>query len=198
MAERGRPRGFDRDAALRQAMEVFWQKGYDGASMSELTSAMGINSPSLYAAFGSKEALFREAAELYSRAAGCVWSNLATSPTAREGVETLLRSTVRGLSEPGNPRGCMTVLAGIGASSENVCATLRAQRQASVELLRERLQRAKREGEIGENTDVRALAQFYTTVQHGLSLQARDGVGRKGLLQIVDCALAAWEPLTAA
>ena len=197
MAERGRPRGFDRDAALRQAMGVFWEKGYEGASLTDLTAAMGINSPSLYAAFGSKEDLFREAAEVYRNASGGVWDGVLESATAREGIEGLLRNTVVGLSDPRNPRGCMIVLSGIGASSSRVCEDLRDARMACAEMLRDRLQRAKRDGEIGADTDVRAVAQYYLTVQHGLSLQARDGIGRKGLQQIVDCAMAAWEPLTA-
>jgi AcrR family transcriptional regulator len=195
MAERGRPRGFDRDAALRQAMGVFWEKGYEGASMAELTGAMGINSPSLYAAFGSKEALFREAADLYTDC-GNVWREIEHAPTAREGVAALLRGSARGLSDPDKPRGCMVVLAGIGSASPAICDDLRARREASVDLLRARLARAKRDGEIGADADVRAIALFYTTVQQGMSLQARDGASRRTLQQIADCAMAAWETLT--
>jgi AcrR family transcriptional regulator len=195
MAERGRPRGFDRDAALRQAMTVFWEKGYEGASMSDLTAAMGINSPSLYAAFGSKEALFREAADLY----GCnngVWRDFDNAATARDAVATLLRASAKGLSDTNHPRGCMIVLAGIGSASPAICDDLRERREASVEALRSRLAQARRDGEIGAGADVRAIAQFYSTVQQGMSLQARDGASRRALQQIADCAMAAWENLT--
>jgi AcrR family transcriptional regulator len=108
MAERGRPRGFDRQVALRRAMEVFWEHGYEGASLSELTAAMGVNAPSLYAAFGCKEALFREAVQLYEQQEGIM---VADAPTAREAVAGLLRAGALAYTEPGKPAGCMIVLA---------------------------------------------------------------------------------------
>src|ERR671919_2398814 len=107
MAERGRPRSFERDTALRRAMEVFWAKGFDGASMADLTGAMGINSPSLYAAFGSKEDLFREAVALYGATEGTeIWSGLQEAPTARAAVERFLRVSAESFTRPGKPRGC--------------------------------------------------------------------------------------------
>ena len=122
MAERGRPRSFDRAAALHRAMEVFWARGYDGASMADLTAAMGINSPSLYAAFGCKEALFREALELYETGEGGSASrSLQEAPTARAGIEAMLRENAVAYTAPDRPPGCMIVLAsavGIPASPE--------------------------------------------------------------------------------
>ncbi|MBF6482277.1 TetR/AcrR family transcriptional regulator, partial [Nocardia cyriacigeorgica] len=113
MAERGRPRAFDRDVALRRAMEVFWEHGYEGASMTDLTSAMGINSPSLYAAFGGKEALFREAIELYGRTEGGLTARaLREEPTARAAIEAMLRDNAVAYTAPDKPHGCMVVLAG--------------------------------------------------------------------------------------
>src|SRR5215475_3156896 len=112
MAERGRPRRFERTEALRRAMEVFWTRGYEGASMSELTAAMGINSPSLYAAFGCKEALFREALALYEAVnSGNAARALDSEPTARRAVEAMLRENAADYAAPGRPSGCMIVLA---------------------------------------------------------------------------------------
>src|SRR5918996_4164529 len=113
MAERGRPRSFDRAAALRRAMEVFWAKGYDGASLSDLTAAMGINSPSLYAAFGSKEGLFREAVALYGATEGTeIWEALPQAPTAREAIERFLRASALSFTRPDRPAGCLVVPGG--------------------------------------------------------------------------------------
>jgi AcrR family transcriptional regulator len=199
MAERGRPRSFDRAGALRRAMEVFWAKGYDGTSMSDLTAAMGVNSPSIYAAFGSKEQLFREAVALYSETeGGRIWSAMITAPTARAAIDTMLRASAREYTRPGKPHGCLVVLGAIHVDegSEAVCRDLRRQRMQSVEQLVQRLERGIAEGELPKGIDRRAIATFYATVQHGMSIQARDGASRKALLAVADCAMAAWDSLT--
>jgi AcrR family transcriptional regulator len=199
MAERGRPRSFDRAAALRRAMEVFWAKGYDGASLSDLTAAMGINSPSLYAAFGSKEALFREAVALYSVTEGTeIWTALPHAPTAREAIERFLRATAEAFTKGGKPRGCLIVLGALHPTdaNANVCQELRRHRAENVAALRDRLERAVREGELPEGVDCQAVATFYATVQQGMSIQARDGAARETLLAVADCAMAAWDGLT--
>src|SRR5690349_7428825 len=131
MAERGRPRSFDRTEALSRAMEVFWTRGYEGASMAELTGAMGIGAPSLYAAFGSKEALFREAIDHYGRTEGPeIQAAVAAAPTARDAVEAYLTERSRVFTRPGKPRGCMIVLSGLTAAdaSQSVCDALRSSR----------------------------------------------------------------------
>lgn len=201
MATRGRPRSFDRAEALRKAMEVFWDRGYDGASMADLTRAMGINSPSLYAAFGSKAALFREAVDLYAATEGAVGRCALAEGTAREAVRGLLRGTVEGLTAAGRPRGCMIVLgacqggapdAGEGAEAD---ALLRARRSGAVEDVRRRLRRGLEQGDVPPGTDVEALTAFYATVLQGLSLRARDGASRAELLGIVESAMAAWDAL---
>ena len=111
MAERGRPRSFERATALRCAMEVFWAKGFDGASLADLRAAMGINSPSLYAAFGSKEGLFREAVALYGVTEGTeIWTALPQAPTAREAIERFLRASAVSFTRPDRPAGCLVVL----------------------------------------------------------------------------------------
>lgn len=199
MALRGRPRGFDRPAALRRAMEVFWRQGYDGTSMVDLTTAMGINSPSLYAAFGCKEALFREAVALYGTAEGSASRRaLVEQPTARRAVDAMLRDSALIFADQTSPSGCLVTLGAVcGPESEAAVRDhLRERRQEIHDLLRERLVRAVADGELAPATDTEAVAAFYDTVLQGLSLQARDGASREMLIAIVDCAMAAWDGLT--
>ncbi|WP_437927199.1 TetR/AcrR family transcriptional regulator [Sorangium sp. So ce291] len=198
MVGRGRPRSFDRAAALRRAMEVFWERGYEGTSLSDLTTAMGINSPSLYAAFGCKEALFREAVSLYNEVEGAAVARaVRDAPTARRAVEAMLRGNAEAYVSPGKPSGCMIVLAATLGTQESEavrCHLAEVRRGALVELQR-RLDRGVAEGDLPAGTDTAALAAFYTTVLQGLSIQARDGASREALLAIVDCAMAAWDAL---
>jgi AcrR family transcriptional regulator len=200
MAERGRPRAFDRDDALRRAMEVFWAKGYDRASLSDLTSAMGINSPSLYAAFGSKEALFQEAVTLYGEVEGAdIWNSIEQGRTAKDSVAGFLHSTAVAFTQPGKPAGCLIVLGALHSSdtSENSCSVLRGIRLQNLAMLRDRLERAVAEGDLPATIDTNAIAAFYVTVQQGMSIQARDGASREMLQAIADGAMASWDRLTA-
>ncbi|OWJ59065.1 TetR/AcrR family transcriptional regulator [Inquilinus limosus] len=200
MAERGRPRSFDRAAALRRAMEVFWARGYDGASMTDLTAAMGINSPSLYAAFGCKEALFREALELYeSGAGGSASRSLQDAPTAQAGVEAMLRENAVAYTAPGQPPGCMIVLAsavGIPASPE-VRDYLQAAGRRSVAQIKARLDRGVAEGDVPQGADTQAIAAYFATVLNGLTIQARNGGSCRELQAVIDSAMIGWEALTA-
>lgn len=200
MSPPGRPRSFDRAAALRDAMMVFWAKGYDGASLPDLTAAMGIHSPSLYAAFGSKQDLYREALALYGQTEGTgIWDTIPDAPTARAAVEQLLRASAESFTRPQRPRGCMIALGELQstASNDEVRRDLRRLRNDGVELLLRRLERAIHSGELPASIDCKAIASFYATVQHGLSIRARDGASRDELLAIADSAMAAWDPLTA-
>jgi len=200
MAERGRPRSFERAAALRRAMEVFWTKGYDGASLADLTAAMGIAAPSLYAAFGSKEALFREAVALYGKTEGTeIWTALPEAPSARAAIERFLRASALSFTRPNRPAGCLVVLGALLANDGNarVWQELRTSRAGNVAALRSRLERAVAEGELSASLDCEALATFYTTVQQGMSIQARDGASRATLFAIADCAMAAWDGMIA-
>jgi AcrR family transcriptional regulator len=201
MAARGRPRSFDRDAALQAAMKTFWQFGYEGASMAALTEAMGINSPSLYAAFGSKEALFKEAVQLYlateDRKTQCT---LAEQPTARGAIQAMLRRSVANLTDPAGCRGCLLVLGDSNASPEHggihdYLAQRRKEIQAALE---ERIKRGIGDGDVPPQANVKTIAAFFMTVLQGLSLRARDGASREAMLQIVDAASAAWDSLTQA
>lgn len=201
MLPKGRPRAFDRDGALERAMRVFWQKGYDSASMSDLTEAMQINAPSLYAAFGSKAGLFREAVELYTNQVGQRIKNaLPRAATAREGVAEFLMQTAITHTDPGQPHGCMIVLGALHGEegADTPCSLLRERRRDNAILLRERLERGVREGELSETIDLQQIAEFYATVQHGMSITARDGATLDQLAKTAKAAMAAWDGLTAA
>jgi AcrR family transcriptional regulator len=190
----GRPREFDSDEALDRAMEVFWRRGYEGATLPELTQAMGINRPSLYAAFGGKERLFRRALDRYvSGPAGYLRDALAR-PTARGAVERLLAGTIELLTDPRNPGGCLVVqgaLAG-GREAESIRRELVSHRAAALDQLRARLERAKREGDLPGDADCSDLARYVMTVVHGLAVQAAGGATRKQLQRVAGLALRAW------
>ncbi|MEV3959448.1 TetR/AcrR family transcriptional regulator [Nocardia sp. NPDC050193] len=193
----GRPRGFDRDVALRAAMYLFWEHGYEGVSISDLTAAMGIGPRSLYTAFGSKEELFRAAVALYGSAAPRPMDRLRT---AREAVEALLRQRVDANLDPATPLGCMVVLAATNVTPDNthvrdMLAELRSRDRA--ELLA-RLERGRAEGDIPAGADIDAVASFYLTVLHGLAIRTRDGCSRADAQQVIDHAMHAWDSVTAA
>jgi len=200
-AARGRPRSFDRAKALLQAMKVFWASGYEAATLNDLQKAMGgITAPSFYAAFGSKEKLFREAVELYSKTLGApMIGALDEQPTARGAVEALLEAAVEAFCKPGAPRGCMLVLGAMNSSPANrsVRDHLRGLRARRHKLIRLRLERGVKEGELPKGLDLDAIASFYATVIDGLAIQARDGASRKTLNFAVRCAMAAWDRMIA-
>ena len=183
-AERGRPRGFDRDAALEQAMRLFWRKTYEGTSLAELTAAMGINAPSLYAAFGSKEALFRESVARYADHHGTeIWRSLRDVPAIDAAVAAFLHETARSYSIPGDPPGCLIVLGTRhGADADDpVRRELHERRRAGLDLIAERIARAVGEGELPRGFDVAGAAAFLLSVQTGMSVLARDGADRAEL-----------------
>ena len=184
MAKRGRPCGFDREQALRRALDVFWEAGYEGATMAALKEAMGgICAPSMYAAYGSKEALFRSAVELYLSQECQLSKGAFALPTARESIAALLESAAVSYTTEGKPRGCLVDLSTTNFSPANkgVEDYLRDHRRRAARLLRERF--------------ARGVAD--SSVLQGLSIQARDGASRQQLLAIGRCAMAAWDSLLA-
>ncbi|MBR3190068.1 TetR/AcrR family transcriptional regulator [Bosea sp. (in: a-proteobacteria)] len=201
MAERGRPRAFDRAEALQKAMLLFWEKGFQGASMSELTAAMGINAPSLYACFGSKEALYREALALYEAGDGAeLAAAIAAAPTAREAIEIYLMRSAALFSRPDKPAGCMVVLSVIHATgtSDEAGRALRDARGEMQGVMEARLRSDIARGELPPSCDPPAIAAFYATVQQGMSIRARDGANRTELEAVARGAMAAWAGLTGA
>jgi AcrR family transcriptional regulator len=191
----GRPLSFDREIALERAMLVFWRYGYEAASLHELTSAMGITPPSLYAAFGDKEKLFLEAVERYStKSCDALQCLFAQAPTARDAIERLLQSSAVENTCPSHPPGCLVVTAttNCSASAEHVQDAM-VQRRGNVEtLVRERIERGIADRELPADTDAAALASFYITVIHGMSTRARDCGDRDQLLAVASAAMRAW------
>jgi AcrR family transcriptional regulator len=190
---KGRPRTFDREAALNQALGVFWRRGYEPASMAELCSAMNINPPSLYAAFGNKAQLFMEAVQHYEDVYwDATWQQMETSPDLHEGMARFFRDAAKILTSQEVPCGCMVILAATNISPEGkqVNEALRALRREGKDCLLARLKRAVADGQLPTRTDLEALASTLNTMLEGMSLQARDGVSRDELNRIAATAMA--------
>ena len=192
---RGRPRAFDRDDALEKATNLFWAKGYEATSIADLTAAMGIGAPSLYAAFGSKEGLYAEALRYYGDRYECVvWSGFRAAPTAREAVAALLKDSATALTQGSRPAGCMVTLSSVGSEGHaELGQMVNSARNVSYERLEERFTAAVAAGEIPGDVDTRALARFIQTVHSGMSILARDGAGRAELDAVAEVALAGWD-----
>ena len=192
---RGRPLSFDRDTALDKAMHVFWEHGYEAASISDLTAAMGITPPSLYTAFGDKAHLFMEAIERYNSGPGGFGQRaLDEEPTARRAIQRLLDEAADELTQDCHPLGCMMVMATTNCSvaAEHIQKALVKRRAVAVAAMQSRIQRGIDEGELPTSTDAGALANFYATVYQGMSMQAKDGMPRASLLASVEMAMRSW------
>jgi AcrR family transcriptional regulator len=191
---RGRPREFDIDKALDRALKVFWRKGYEGATLPELTRAMGINRPSLYAAFGNKEALFRKVLDRYVEGPAAYVREALEEPTARAVAERLLGGTIDLLTNPRNPRGCLVVQGALacGEAAESIRRELVARRVAGEEEVRQRFERARAEGDLAADVDPADLARYLVTVIRGMAVQAAGGAGREELRRVVEMAMRAW------
>jgi AcrR family transcriptional regulator len=193
-ATRGRPREFDPEEALSAALTVFWEKGYEGASLAELTEAMGITKPSLYACFGNKEALFHKALDLYERDKLCYMRSALQEPSARGVAERLLRGTLDIQAGGNDPRACLGVISMVACTTqaESIKADVIARRASSDKALVERLERAQAEGDLPEGVEPAALATYLTAVIQGMGVQASGGASRDQLEQLVNTTLAMW------
>ena len=190
----GRPRAFDVDEALDRALEVFWRQGYEGTALSDLTAAMGINRPSLYATFGNKEALFRKVLDRYADGPAAYAARQIQGPRARDVVEALVYGAIDLTTGPDTPLGCINVRTAqaCGPDADPARHEAMTRRAADHAALRRRLGRARAEGDLPPDADPDALAQFVTTFIDGIAVQASGGASRAQLRQAADIALRAW------
>ncbi len=192
--EKGRPRTFDKDEALAKALEIFWRNGYQGSSMADLTEAMGINKPSLYAAFGDKASLYLHALNLYGAQQGAQHkAALDADPDPRKAVRSFLVSVVSMLTSPKLPAGCFVVNGATGCGSvampKKIGEALTASVENSVALLRDRFRADCAAGTLPGSVDPAVLSHYFATVMTGLGVMAKVGVSRKKLLQVVEQAV---------
>ena len=195
----GRPRTFDRDAALDQAMEVFWRHGYEGATIAQLTEVMGINPPSLYAAFGSKEGLLKAALDRYAERRTAWMDEVLSAPTARDVAEQMLMGVAEKQTDPANPPGCLLVQGGLacGSGSPGVPFEFATRRAQTEDQLRERFLRAREEGDLKPLADPAALARYLSAVMVGMGVMASSGADRDALAQVATVAVKAIEEQSA-
>ena len=191
---RGRPREFDAEQALDAALLVFWRHGYEGASLAALAEAMGVNMPSLYAAFGNKETLFRKALDRYLQRPASYLPKALEQPTARRAAEQLFKGAIDMTMTPRNPDGCLLVQGALvsGPGAEAIRHELSLTRQAAEAAVRRRFERASAEGDLPPDADPAILARYIVTVIWGLSVQAAGGASRKQLTEIAEMAMQAW------
>lgn len=192
---RGRPREFDREEALDRAMRLFWSRGYEATAISDLVDAMGVTPPSLYAAFGSKKQLFLEAVDRYQAGPGDFAAKALTQePTAERAMRRLLLDAIDAFCNPGQPAGCMVVMAATNCTSESadVLAELADRRRAGEQKIRDRIAAGQAAGELLGKADVDALAGLVASTLYGLSIKARDGASKMQLRRIVDQMMATW------
>jgi AcrR family transcriptional regulator len=191
---RGRPRQFCPDKALTAALQVFWTRGYEGASMAELTEAMGITKPSLYACFGNKESLFCKALDLYERDKLAYVQRALDAPTPRGVAEQLLRGALALATGTPDPRGCLGVISAVACTTfdESIRDEVMARRASSDRAVIERFRRAKAEGDLPEGVTAEGLSAYLNAVLQGMGVQASSGASHEQLAQLVETTLSLW------
>jgi AcrR family transcriptional regulator len=187
----GRPRGFDEAAALEAAMRVFWEKSYEGATMADLTKAMGINRSSMYAAFGDKETLFNLVIDRYREGPMTYIRKALEKHTLQAVVEALLRGTVEFLATPGNPKGCLSIQGALacGSDAEPIKQTMIEWRRRGEAAIRKRVQQAQRDGELKGKMNPADFARYLSSLMTGLGVQAANGATKSEMTRIADIAL---------
>src|SRR5260370_12430938 len=192
---RGRPLGFDRDQALETAMRLFWNRGYEAISISDLTSAIGITPPALYGAFGDKKRLFLEAVERYEQGTGCFARRALTSePTAELAIRRLLLDAAKSFTDPKSPKGCLIALGATNCAIEStdIFEALAERRRTAEKAVRARIATCQKAGELSDNADVDALTGMVTATRYGRAIKARDGAQRARLGRIVEQLMMMW------
>jgi len=190
-AMKGRPRTFDKDQAIDSAMRVFWEKSFEGTTMTDLTNATGLSRSSIHAAFGSKEGLFLKAVERYQAGPMRYVPKALAEPTLPRAIEALIRGMVSFLSTPGNPKGCLSIhgaLAG-GTDGEPVMQIMTEWRKSNLNLIKERIQQAQREGELRREVNAGDYTRYIAAIMIGIGIQAVNGAGRAELTRLADMAL---------
>ncbi|WP_294121295.1 TetR/AcrR family transcriptional regulator [Sphingomonas sp.] len=194
IATRGRPREFCVDYALAQALSVFWAKGYEGASLTDLTEAMGITRPSLYAAFGNKESLFRKALDLYEREKLDYIGKAMAQPTARKVAEAMALGSIENATGGGEPHGCLRVISSVacGPAAQSIHHEVVERSNKGKQALIERFERAKQEGDLPAHVDTEGLTRVLIAILQGISVQANQGASREELEKLVETAMMLW------
>ncbi|TPE63720.1 TetR/AcrR family transcriptional regulator [Sandaracinobacter neustonicus] len=192
--QKGRPREFCTDRALAAALQVFWSKGYEGASLTDLTEAMGITRPSLYAAFGNKEALFRKTLDLYETEKLDYVGKALAEPTARAVAEHFMRGALENQTRKSEPHGCLDVIASVACGEEaaSIREEVLARGATARRKLVERMQRARDEGDLPEQIDPESITSYLYAVLQGMAVQAGAGASREELERLVETALLIW------
>lgn len=193
-APKGRPREFCVDQALAAALRVFWSKGFDGASLTDLTEAMGITRPSLYAAFGNKEDLFRKALDLYGREKLAYVQSSLSAPTARAVAERLLKGALDIVTSSCDPVGCFGVISSVSctAHADSIRSEVVARQAATGAAIIERFERARDEGDLPANVEPEGLSRYICAIMQGMSVQASAGASRAEIEQLIDTSLQVW------